>query len=236
VEAPWMMADDDNDHGYRTENMNDEKGATAEQNYPGVLARVDLVGLDDWQIRVQAFLHPSLKVRIVPTARAPNRAIIPTSHVQRINQRMKVSTHFIDSKDNHYSKNLLPFCPPNNPCGEVIPGENEYSPSSELFVMDIVFPSLGWLAFIHKQEYRLIPYCVEGSVFSKRRSLYPVNLQTNIETYGDGHLEPDVLDDNTKRRLQDAARSGRHEERRGKNSYGVKGEGGLDFYEDEFYY
>jgi len=236
VEAPWMMADDGKDHGHSTENMNDEKGATAEQNYPGVLARVDLVGLDKWQMRVQAFLHPSLTVRIVPTSQAPNRAIIPASHVQRINQRMKVSTHFVDSKDNHYSKDLLPFYQPNNPSGEFVPGENEYSPNNELFVMDVVFASLGWLAFVHKEKYRLIPHCVEGSVFTKRRSLYPVNLQTNIEEYGDGHLGPDVLNDSAKYRLQDAARSGRHEERRGKNSYGVKGEGGLDFYEDEFYY
>ena len=251
VEAPWMIVDDeddedddagrDKDHGNdnNTRNMEDEKeGATPEERYPGVLARIDLVGLDEKYMQFQAFLHPSLRVRTVPTKKAPNRAIIPAAHVQRINERMKASSHpFVENNDNHYSKNLRPFCAPDNPNGEVVPGEKEWSPLSERFVMDIVLPSLGWLAFSHTQEYRLIPHCVEGSVFSKRQSLYPFALQRNIERYGDGHLEPDVLDESSKRRLQDAARDGRHNEpSRGKHKWGDNGEDDAFVYDDDEYY
>ena len=203
VEAPWMIENDKDD----AEKLVKEK--------PCTLARIDLVGVEKADnVSVQAFLHPSLNVRVVPIPEAPKRATIPLSHIKCISALMgkstKESRHFAET----YSTPLLPFVTKDLPNGIVVPGEKEWSSSIQKYTMDIVYPSLGWLAFRHSHGFRVMPHSVEGSVFSKRLSLYPFNLCSSIENYGDGHLEPDILDDESKRRIQDAARSGRHQSKR----------------------
>ena len=196
VEAPWMNQDDDK--GKEGENQVKEE--------PCVLARVDLVGVEKGDsVTVQAFLHKSLAVRVVPISEAPGRATIPPSHVERISALMGRSSK------NSYSIPLKPFVAKDLPRGEVAPGDRERSSSTGKYSMDIVFPSLGWLAFQQSHGFRVVPHCVEGSVFSKRVSFYPYNLRSSIENNGDGHFEPDILDDESKQCIREAADEGRHQ-------------------------
>jgi hypothetical protein len=77
--------------------------------------------------------------------------------------------------------------------------------------MDISFASLGWLAFAHANtDFTLIPHCVEGSVYSKRRSLYPLNVQDFVasERY-DKLVRDDLESEETKQRLRRAADVGK---------------------------
>jgi len=211
VEAPWMNKDDD-------------KGDNQAQEEPCVLARVDLVGVEKADsVTVQAFLHKSLGVRVVPISEAPGRATIPLSHVERISALMGRSSK------KSYSIPLKPFIAKDLPRGEVAPGDRERSSSTGRYSMDIVFPSLGWLAFQQSHGFRVVPHCVEGSVFSKRVSFYPYNLRASIEKNGDGHFEPDILDDESKELIRDAADEGRHQSPHGDDDFDFD-----DFASDDF--
>ena len=46
---------------------------------------------------------------------------------------------------------------------------------------DIVFASLGWVMLNHSDEFSVKPWCVKDSLWSKRRSLYPSNLENLAE-------------------------------------------------------
>ena len=94
---------------------------------------------------------------------------------------------------------------------------------------DIVFASLGWIMLNHRDEFSVKPWCVKDSLWSKRRSLYPNNLENltdeQIESNFDHEeLEYDVnmSDDDPnfeqiKDRLQVAAEHGRQgADRKGK--------------------
>lgn len=182
-----------------------------ESEEPCVLARLDLVhtGSDHGgTVFSRSFLHPSLRVRLVPTEAAPDNATIPRSYMKRINQLIP------DSKlKDEYSIPLKPFISPDLPEGKVIPKEKEWSDRAQKYFMDICFASLGWISLTNDAPFTVIPHVVQGSIFTKRKSLYPVNVKSEDDELDLG--EDFALDKDTiQRRLQDAARSGRHHKSR----------------------
>lgn len=179
-----------------------------EDEEPCVLARLDIVDTGRGNsVFTRSFLHPSLRVRLVPTERAPNHATIPRSFIQRVNQRIRNK-----KLEDEYSIPLKPFITKDLPEGKFIPCETEWNEGSQRYFMDVSFASLGWISVAHDGKFSVIPHCVEGSVFSKRRSLYPMNLREGQE---DDTAEGVQLDKETiQRRLRDAARTGRHQNKR----------------------
>ena len=100
--------------------------------------------------------------------------------------------------------------------------------------MDISFASLGWISFAREQSFTLIPWCVQGSVFSKRKALYPFNLSDEgVERQRD-IWEEDIHfleTEEARKRLDGASRQGR------KNSGSTKNRGnGANDYDDDFIY
>ena len=177
-----------------------------------VLGRIDIDDISDNQsLFVNAYIHPELRLRVVPTANAPDRATIPSNFCQLVQKRMNRKL-----PEREYSLPLKPFVTERDrPRGEFIAGEKELMNNGK-YSVDICFASLGWLSFLHEQKFTLIPHCVEGSVFSKRRSLYPSNLAQWLLDHSDDIPEHDGFDDldseTVERRLRDASRRGRHNE------------------------
>lgn len=200
IEANWMEEGDDEE--------------------PCVLARLDMAEIESGRtVFSRAFLHPSLRVRVVPTERAPDHATIPKSFIRQIHDRMR-NTKIKDE----YSLPLKPYIAPDIPEGKVTPKESEWNDSAGKFFVDICFASLGWISLTHLSRFAVIPHVVKGSIFSKRMSLYPLNIhhyQEEQEEYDEFHDEESI-----QRRLRDAAREGRHQKK--KESY-------ADFDDDEWF-
>lgn len=195
-----------------------------ENEEPCVLARLDVVEVEGKRrsIYTRSFLHPSLRVRLVPTEEAPDHATIPPSYIQQIKKRMK-NTKLQDE----YSLPLKPFVTKELPEGRVKPHEREWNDNAGRYFVDISFASLGFISIAHEASFTLIPHCVEGSVFSKRRSIYPLTLEhyEHDEEYDD---TSELNEDEMRRRLQDAARRGRHQQEKM-----YHGSGGGDYYDDD---
>ena len=173
---------------------------------PAVLARLDIDNIEEGNsIFIQAWLHPSLRVRVCRTPEAPTMSTIPLEYQQFIEKKTRRSV-----STDKLSIPLTTFTDKCRKRGEFSAGEKEYSGSLK-YAMDICFASLGWLACLHDSPYTVIPHVVEGSIVSKRRSMYPANLAQRLEDNPEeGELELDDLDaDETGKRLRDAARVGR---------------------------
>jgi GTP-binding protein EngB required for normal cell division len=200
IEASWMGKDEEN-----------TKGIWDEDEETCVLGRIDVVQAKH-HINAQAFLHPSLRLRVVPTSRAPDRATIPSFHIARVKKRIFEATrNEVRGLADEYSLPLLPFLTETAPDGRFVAGYKEFVSASGRYVMDVSFASLGWVGFIDNNQYGVIPYCVEGSIFSKRRSLYPFNLAESVHSQEYTEQIPDHLDERAvKRQLSIAANEGRH--------------------------
>lgn len=184
---------------------------------PCVLGRIDLLNVENGDsVYAQAFLHPSLRIRIVPTDEAPDHATVPSHYLATVRRRMEeasgkrgaVATKLKQS----YSIPLKAFLA-NTGNGEVIPGDKEYNEAYDSYYMDVVFASLGWIAISHRGKFTVVPHCVEGSVYSKRPSIYPTNIATRIqnnEVYEDLGSFADLSEEEAMERLRDAAKQGRH--------------------------
>jgi hypothetical protein len=225
IEAKWMDDDyvdprekegredteeDGDDEGKKKEN-DDTAEPKQKTNEPCVLGRIDMINVEgNAAVYAQAYLHPSLRVCVVPTSLAPDQATIPASHVKRIQDKIKSATR--QKKDIYPESVSLPlkfYDTKELQNGEISPGLKCQNPNSGKFHMDLSFASLGWIAFTHHGNFTIRPYCVEGSVFSKRRSLYPINLATSTDM--EYSSTDDTLDEEERtRRLQHAQRAGRH--------------------------
>ncbi len=185
---------------------------------PFVLGRIDLVHVENGHsVFAQAFLHPALRLRIVPTEDAPDHATVPTHYLKSIRRRMEeaagqngaVATKLKES----YSIPLKPFIENDND-GEISPGDKEYSESTGSFYMDIVFASLGWVALSRRGKFTVKPLVVEGSVFSKRMSLYSTNMAVRMASEPpqsqDNGLYDTLSPEESMDRLRAAAKLGRH--------------------------
>jgi len=187
-----------------------------------VLARLDLTDVQRGKsVFSTAFLHPSLRVRVVKTDKAPDHATIPKSFIQQIDQRMRNKK----LKD-EYSIPLKPHVFKESPEGKVIPKDSEWNDNAQKFFFDICFASLGWINFVHDSKFAVIPHVVQGSVFSKRRSLYPLNIH-EYEEENEMYCDRDQY--TIKKRLEDAARQGRHQRKKNFSDYSG------DDYDDDWF-
>jgi 50S ribosome-binding GTPase len=175
---------------------------------------------------VQAYLHPSLRLRIVPTPLAPDHATVPPEYIQHVLKLLQQGSQNSDNAglEESYSRPLVPYLTePTMPNGRVTPTSKERNPHSGQYYMDIVFASLGWISISHHEVFTIIPHCVQGSVFSRRPALYPTNLARVLASHEemaattdeasayDGYRDEDECSQqNIEQRLQDAARQGRH--------------------------
>lgn len=142
-----------------------EANWTGDAEEPLILGRIDITTARS--LKAHSFLHPSVRVRIVPTQEAPDRAIIPESHVEEVHRAMNVPK----AENKVFSKRLLPFSQKGNPLGIVTPRDDYRTPINRI-MMDLVFASVGWINFNSPQSFEMIPHCVEGSVYSHRKSLF----------------------------------------------------------------
>jgi hypothetical protein len=183
---------------------------------PCVLGRIDLISVEHGHaIFAQAYVHPALRIRIVPTSEAPDHATVPTKYLNVIRKRMQEAAGqkgaVATKLKTEYSIPLKAYIGGSMKNGELIPGPKEFKENYQTYFMDVVFASLGWISISHRGSFTLLPYCIEGSVYSKRPSLYPTNLASQLETDGPeddpfhGMTEDEVSD-----RLKQAARMGRH--------------------------
>ena len=209
IEATWMNKDDIEDENSE-ENSDSEEFHDSEEE-PCVLGRIDLVKAVA-RVDARAYIHPSLRIRVVPTERAPSTATIPLSHIQRVKQRIGRATgQKVIGLEDSYSLPLQAFIQKNiNPDGAFVTGEDVYNAHIGKFSMDVSLASLGWISFLDENKFSVIPQCVKGSIFSKRRSLYPANLAYLVEEYESEEHIPDVLDEETMRQLRKAADEGKH--------------------------
>jgi ribosome biogenesis GTPase A len=234
IEATWMdvagLEDNEADSDGPDNSNSDDQTATivhenseGEDHMTGVLARIDIRETSPGGVSVAAYLHPSLRVRIVPTATAPDRATIPTKYIEHIKEKIcRATRRQATGLMNEYSLPLKPFASKDRPEGAFVPGEAEWG--SDKYSMDICFASLGWVSFLDKEVYTVVPHCVEGSVFSKRHGLYPINLHSVLKNDDEQESDADEgwvedsdfgYDEETKRRLKDAANRGRRHTHRG---------------------
>jgi hypothetical protein len=184
---------------------------------PCVLGRIDLMNVENGNsVYAQAFLHPALRLRIVPTDEAPDHATVPTHYLNVIRRRMEQAAGrngaVATKLKKVYSIPLKPFI--QSECkGEITPGDKEYNEAYDSYYMDIVFASLGWIAISHRGKFTVKPHCVEGSVFSKRPSLYPTNIASRLDSnpdYDDPGSFSHLTEEEAMKRLRDAAKEGRH--------------------------
>jgi 50S ribosome-binding GTPase len=182
---------------------------------PCVLGRIDLISLEyGHSIFAQAYVHPALRIRIVPTSEAPDHATVPTRYLNVIRKRMQQATGkqgtVATNLKSEYSLPLKAYTS-GMENGELKPGPKEYRDNYQTYFMDVVFASLGWISVSHRGSFTLVPYCVEGSVYSKRPSIYPTNLAAQLEK---DDMEEDpfhgMTEDEINDRLRQAARQGRH--------------------------
>ena len=231
---------------------------------PCVLGRIDLVDIepttsdrdaahqqqrDAGVVYAQAYLHPSLRLRAVPVDQAPDHATVPAHYLRRFETN---ATGHGDNDDDESSTQptacslpLRPFTRKESPEGHFVPGDKEWR--HHKYYMDIVFASLGWISFTHRQKFLLKPYCVKGSVFSKRPALYPVNLHDRLDEDPVDDPGAEWTDEERRKRLRDAAHEGRHQSNRPRRhrssgstlrrgaSHGSPAEDIFDEEDDEFY-
>jgi GTPase Era involved in 16S rRNA processing len=213
IEAAWMDSqgtqDEDGTENIDTAFSDGHETAIPPLSRTCVLGRVDIVRVKEGRdILIRPFLHPSLRVRVVKTEIAPSTANIPDHHIKYVQSRMRKAF----PEDLITSRPLSAFISPDHPKGELIPTDKEKDSLGERVYMDLCFASLGWLSMTHRDTFTLIPWCVEGSVFSKRRALYPMNIsETDVE---DQRLEwaeeIEHLDsEEASRKLHDASKIGR---------------------------
>jgi len=224
IEAAWMDEfeeglDDDDDHDdiYAGDYIEkDVAEGTPKMNTSCVLGRLDIVDIPHGQtgrgrsILVRPFLHPSLRVRVVTTNdQVPEHAKIPQHYIRRIESRMGKKF----PEESATSHPLVAFTTSQNPEGLIEPTEKDRNHDGRVY-MDISFASLGWLAIaMHNEDstFTIKPWCVKGSVFSKRRGLYPMNLSEDdvIDSQKEMLEEAAYLKtDEARRRLGQAAKEG----------------------------
>lgn len=182
---------------------------------PFTLARLDIVEDDGWAIKVLAFVPSCLRVRVVPTSAAPARATIPDWYVAKVRKLVGDAGNF-DECDT--SRPLVVFKQAQAlQEGAVTFDQSKEAASNGWISRDIVFMNLGWLMLNARRSFTVRPWCVNGSLWSKRRAMYPSNIAdvVEVEDEWDGGrttLTPpaDPDDEEMKWRLQQAAEKGRH--------------------------
>ena len=187
------------------------------------------------QLEVLAFIPSCLKLRVVPTHLAPNKAVVPKEYVEKIQHQVGKSRNFALDENGKTEEISRPL--------DIYEGDGmqdgivEFNAINEMFHpkgrirKDIVFASLGWIMLNHCGSFKVRPWCVKGSLWSKRGSLYPSNLEkrkddfdTQVDEFSNVDInslnEDNPLLHKIVERLRIAAESGRHQQYTGRGKSG----------------
>lgn len=182
------------------------------------LARLDIMEDGGLPVEVLAFVPSCLRVRVVPTAAAPARATIPDSYVAKVSKLVRDAGNF---KECDTSRPLALFTSGQGlEEGVLVFDQSKDADMIGWIRRDLVFASLGWLMLNHRGSFAVRPWCVEGSLWSKRKAMYRSDIGNTVEGVGEwtGTTTPaaDPNDEETKLKLRKAAEYGRHMAGRGK--------------------
>ena len=169
VEAKWMETNDDdsNDDDYHGEdNGNKEALGPA-----AVLGRIDIDDISDNQsLFVNAYIHPELRLRVVPTANAPDRATIPSNFCQLVQKRMNRKV-----PERVYSLPLKPFVTERDrPGGEFIAGEKQLMNNGKYSV------DFGMVEFSSRTEIHADPTLWGGIGFQQTSIVVPIQSRSVV--------------------------------------------------------
>ena len=227
-----VVAVDEDDDWFEEEGSN--VSSSKSNNEPFTLARLDVVEDGGLPIETLAFIPSCLTIRVVKTdSNTPTEATIPQGYIDKVQQLVGKSGNF---ENNTTSRPLAIFKGGSGPGGpedgvvKFNAGDGEdYEIRSGWIRRDIVFASLGWIMLNHRRSFSLKPWCVKESLWSKRKSLYPSNLESldldmDSLDYYDVHFDANMSDDDPtfeqiKERLRRANDLGRQRgDMRGKRS------------------
>ncbi|KAL7540446.1 hypothetical protein ACHAWF_006737 [Thalassiosira exigua] len=243
IEAGWIgRADGDNDvdaggndgddEEERPDSDADEEREAKEPEEPFTLARFDVTSLDerdDYPLEILAYVPSCLAVRVVPTFRAPEAATMPKSYVDRTRALVGSAGDF-DPK-----RTSVPFTVNENMETEkgeegIVKFDDRDAALSGWIRQDVVFAGLGWLTLRRRGGFGVRPWIAKGSLWAKRRALYPHDLDKAGDVgaggnarddedeawEGDKYEDPTTMEDDdprfedVKMRLREAAETGRH--------------------------
>jgi hypothetical protein len=216
---------------------------TTYSNKPFTLARLDVIADGGHPVEALAFIPSCLTIRIVRTdSNTPTEATIPQDYIDKVQKLVGSSGNF---DNNTTSRPLTIFKGGGGP--EKADGvvKLTHDDLGKWIRNDIVFASLGWIMLNHRDEFSVKPWCVKDSLWSKRRSLYPNNLENLTDEqivnsdfdYEEFEYDANMSDDDPnferiKERLQVAAEHGRQgADRKGK----ARKEGSASVEEEGYY-
>ena len=222
----------------------DSRSSNKYNNKPFTLARLDVIADGGHPVEALAFIPSCLTIRIVRTdSNTPTEATVPQGYIDKVQKLVGSSGNF----DNNTTSRPLTIFKGGGGGPEKADGvvKLTHDDLGKWIRKDIVFASLGWIMLNHRDEFSVKPWCVKDSLWSKRRSLYPNNLENltdeQIEhNFDHEECEYDVnmSDDDPnfeqiKERLQVAAEHGRQgADRKGK----ARKDQGFARAEEEGYY
>lgn len=259
IEAGWTneevvtTVDSDDDIEDEDDWFEESSKNKKNNNKPFTLARLDVIEDGGHPVEALAFIPSCLTIRVVRTdSNTPTEATIPQSYIDKVQKMVGSSGNF---DNNTTSRPLTIYKGGGEGKGTLPEGvvKLTHDDMGKWIRKDIVFASLGWVMLNHSDEFSVKPWCVKDSLWSKRRSLYPSNLENlaedqiiekNTVDFDYEELEYDVnmSDDDPKferikERLQYAAERGRKEgDRRGKRKEGYYGHASAEEDGDDSYW
>jgi len=220
------------------------KSSNKYNNKPFTLARLDVIADGGHPVEALAFIPSCLTIRVVRTdSNTPIEATVPQGYIDKVQKLVGSSGNF----DNNTTSRPLTIFKGGGGGPEKADGvvKLTHDDLGKWIRKDIVFASLGWIMLNHRDEFSVKPWCVKDSLWSKRRSLYPNNLENltdeqieNNFDHEECEYDVNMSDDDPnfeqiKDRLQVAAEHGRQgADRKGK----ARKDQGFARAEDEGYY
>lgn len=136
-----------------------------------VLGRIDIDDISDNQsLFVNAYIHPELRLRVVPTANAPDRATIPSNFCQLVQKRMNRKV-----PERVYSLPLKPFVTERDrPGGEFIAGEKQLMNNGKYSV------DFGMVEFSSRTEIHADPTLWGGIGFQQTSIVVPIQSRSVV--------------------------------------------------------
>jgi len=155
------------------------------------LARLDVIADGGHPVEALAFIPSCLTIRVVRTdSNTPTEATIPQGYIDKVQKMVGSSGNF---DNNTTSRPLTIYKGGGGGKGTMPEGVVTFTHEgmSKWIRKDIVFASLGWVMLNHSDEFSVKPWCVKDSLWSKRSSLYPSNLENLAEEQIIAHTEFD---------------------------------------------
>lgn len=210
IEASWVEGED--------RLLSNDKHHDTCKNESLTLARLDVLktssSLSAISLSATVFIPSCLSSRVVPTHLAPKSARMPKQYMLKVHNMTREAGNFGD--EDTLCRNLAVHIGNGDRImkdGSVSFNQNTDAEIDSGWIrQDIVFASLGWITLSHRISFTIRPWCVDGSRWSMRKSMYPFNLGNELHTIKSTHDDNffDETDEElcTKERLQIASDKG----------------------------